>query len=52
VGICANESFVSGQTVRISERIKGLTRPVYPAMPPSGTGAVAMPPKVPRPPLG
>ncbi len=52
VGICANESFVSGQAVRLAERIKGLTRPVYPAMPPSGVGAVTMPPKVARPPLG
>jgi predicted dehydrogenase len=50
VGICANESFVSGQTVRIADRIKGLTRPVYPAMPVAG--AVPMPPKVARPPLG
>ena len=51
VGICANESFISGQSVRVAERIKGLTRPVYPAMPAVGA-AVPMPLKVPRPALG
>ena len=45
VGICANESFATGLPVRIADKVKGLTRPVYPAMPAIGV-AVPMPPKV------
>jgi predicted dehydrogenase len=45
VGICANESFVTGQPVRIADKVKGLTRPMYPAMRATGA-AVPMPLKV------
>jgi predicted dehydrogenase len=48
VGICANESFISGREVRVAERIKGLARPAFPPMPAAGA-AVPMPPKVGRP---